>query len=70
MSYITIKSDISSQELELVLYKGKYTVNVVAYGDWYEEEFDTLEQAEQYLVETWHFRPNQLQEIKDKMEII
>lgn len=70
MAYISIKKPLGTPELELVLYKGEYTVNICAYGEWWEEVFKSLEDAEQYLTSTWHFTPSQIKEIKDNMEVI
>ena len=67
MSIVEIKSDLSTKEFELVLYGGKYTISICAYGDWWDEEFSTLREAEKYLSDNWNFTSEQLQELKSKM---
>lgn len=70
MSYIEIKSQLGTKEFELALYKGKYYLNILAYGDWWDEEYSELSEVEECVKETWHFTNDDYKKLLDNMETV
>lgn len=52
----TSGSDIATKEFELSVVDGKYILTVCAYGEWWDEEFSSLDDLKKYLIIEWNFK--------------
>ena len=50
-----IRTQIASKEFVLNFSDNKFFMDVCAFGDFWSEEFETIEGVMKYLIEEWHF---------------
>lgn len=49
-----LKSGIATKDFEITLKNGEYTLNICAYGDWWDETFTNIDDLKKYLKTEWH----------------